>query len=541
MEKSPSHYLHWSIALLKPYRLPLMIFLLLELVGIFFSLSFVYWSKKAVDYAIHGTRLQVEQALIWTGGSILLGIMVQLISNRTNEKMRASMLIKLQNGIMHRQLLSTWQVIKKWHTGDIQVRIQSDCNEIVQMVGYTFWNSMLTCIKLLASFTFLWLLDPKLAVLILAISPLVALSKLYFRRYRKLTQELKQADSEFGHVVQENLRFRMSIKALGLHQIRWQKLDAAQNNTYRLKLRLLNFSTLSQGIMKSTVNAGFLFTFVWGVLQLQAHLISFGTLTAFLQLVSRIQGPVLQLLGFVPAFIRFRTSVERLQVLAIEEIEEIDHAEVISAPTSLLLQNISFKYDEIPVLNAFNAMFKKNEPTALIGPSGRGKTTLIRILLALLKTTAGSVHIVTEEKQIPLAARHRINFGYVPQGDKLFSGTIRENLLSSTKQYNEKQYKSALETACANFVYELPLGLDTIIGESGYGLSEGQAQRIAIARAVLCDRSCYLFDEITSALDQATAEKLMENLIQFGKNKILIFVTHDLNLTERCTQRIFIS
>lgn len=541
MKKSARHYLYWSIAILKPYRIELIIFLLLELGGIFFSLSFVYWSKKAVDYAIHGGPTTVEHALIFTGISILLGIIAQLISNWTNEKMRASMLIELQNGIMHRQLLATWQVIKRWHTGDIQVRIHSDCNEIVQMIGYSVWNFMLTSIKLLASFAFLWFLDPKLAILILAISPLVALSKLYFRRYRKLTQELKQADSEFGHVIQENLRFRMSIKALGLHPLRWKKLETVQDTIYHLKLKLLKFSTFSQTIMKTTVNAGFLFTFFWGVLQLQAHLISFGTLTAYLQLVGRIQGPVLQLIGFAPAFIRFRTAVERLQELEKEEVEKIDRFVIIPHPQSLVLENISFNYDDIKILSSFNAIFRKDEPTALIGPSGRGKTTVIRIILSLLKINSGIAYILTKDEKIKLSPEHRINFGYVPQGDKLFSGTIRENLHSSNKHFTEQDIKYALDTACAGFVYELPLGLETIIGESGYGLSEGQAQRIAIARAVLRDCSFYLFDEITSALDQQTAEILMDRLIQFGKDKILIFVTHDLNLTERCTQRIFIS
>src|SRR5690606_10678307 len=195
--------------------------------------------------------------------------------------------------LINTQMLSTWKFIKKWHSGDIQLRINADSNEVVQMIGNTFIVFILTFVRLLASFFVLWSMDPMLAFIILAISPLLVFSKLYFKRLRSLNANLKKMESYFSQVVQENLRFRMSIRALGMQSTRWNKVVESQKDIYDLRSNLLNFSILSQGILKASVNFGFLLTFVWGIYKLLENEISFGMMTAFLQLVGRIQSPVL--------------------------------------------------------------------------------------------------------------------------------------------------------------------------------------------------------------------------------------------------------
>ncbi|WP_087093696.1 ABC transporter ATP-binding protein [Elizabethkingia anophelis] len=540
MNTNLSYQLKWAWLLTKNSRGELLLYFILELAAIAFSLLFVFWSKKAVDFAVSSSTSDLQKALILSVCSVLIALFMRSYSGWLNEKTRMKMMISLQNSLVKSQMLSTWKVGKHWHTGDIQVRINNDCQEIVQMVGFSSISFVLTTIRLLASFGFLWLMDPMLAILIVAISPLFLFSKIYFKKLRKLNKDLKTAESKFGNVVQENLRFRMSIRALGVQYARWQKVENSQNDIFKLKLGLLNFSTVSQGIMKLTINAGFLLTFGWGVYRLHANEISFGTMTAFLQLVGRIQAPILLMMGFVPLFIRFRTAVDRVQELENVEVEADIEQEYITEPHNIEINQLSFRYDDKLVIKDLSAKFIKGQPVAVIGSSGKGKTTLIRLLLALVKPDKGEIYINTPTEHLVLSNKYRINIAYVPQGDKLFSGSIKENLQLGEHEVSESKLREVLYLACAEFVYDLPDGLDTIVGESGYGLSEGQAQRIAVARALMRECNIWLFDEVTSALDPDTGEKLIQRLLEAGKNKILVFVTHDMKLAGKCEQTIYI-
>ncbi|MDV2460225.1 ABC transporter [Elizabethkingia anophelis] len=540
MNTNLSYQLKWAWLLTKNSRGELLLYFILELAAIAFSLLFVFWSKKAVDFAVSSSTSDLQKALILSVCSVLIALFMRSYSGWLNEKTRMKMMISLQNSLVKSQMLSTWKVGKHWHTGDIQVRINNDCQEIVQMVGFSSISFVLTTIRLLASFGFLWLMDPMLAILIVAISPLFLFSKIYFKKLRKLNKDLKTAESKFGNVVQENLRFRMSIRALGVQYARWQKVENSQNDIFKLKLGLLNFSTVSQGIMKLIINAGFLLTFGWGVYRLHANEISFGTMTAFLQLVGRIQAPILLMMGFVPLFIRFRTAVDRVQELEQVEVEQEIEQEYITEPQNIEINQLSFRYDDKLVIKDLSAKFITGQPVAIIGSSGKGKTTLIRLLLALIKPDKGEIFINTSTEHLVLSNKYRINIAYVPQGDKLFSGSIKENLQLGEQEVSDSKLREVLYLACAEFVYDLPDGLDTIVGESGYGLSEGQAQRIAVARALMRECNIWLFDEVTSALDPDTGEKLIQRLLEAGKNKILVFVTHDMKLAGKCEQTIYI-
>ncbi|SEG73286.1 ATP-binding cassette domain-containing protein [Sphingobacterium lactis] len=529
----------WAWGQAKPFKWSLLIYFLLELVAIGCSLLFVIWSKHAIDYAISPEKGNFNQALFFTVFYIVLGLILRTLASWINDRTKSKMLIHLQNVLIKNQMLSTWKVVKQWHTGDVLIRVNNDASDIVQMISSTFIGLLLTIIRLVASFILLWSMDPMLAFLILAISPLFLFSKLYYKQLRKINRSLKNAESNLGKTVQENLRFRVSLRALGLQGFRWQKIENNQTEIYNLKMNLLNFSTVSQGTLKLLVNAGFLLTFVWSVYKLQSNEISFGMMTAFLQLVGRIQTPLLAMLGFVPVFIRYRTSVERLQELIDTEIEQEEEPEVIPAPQELVIRDLSFKYEDSDVIEDFNLKVRVGEPTAIIGSSGKGKTTLIRLLLALIKPDKGTIHIKNSQGTIAINPKHRVNIAYVPQGDKLFSGTVRENIITDSKELTDKKLTEVLYLSCAEFVHDLPQGLDTVIGESGFGLSEGQAQRIALARALMKDSSIWLFDEVTSALDQQTSEKLITRLLSKANDKLVIFVTHDLKLADRCSQSVY--
>ena len=523
----------------KPYRKALWIYLLLELAAVALGLLFVWWSKKAIDYAMMHKAAEAQQAILFFVLAAIAGLVCTRYSAWINQRMQTQMLIRLQNQVIRAQMDARWEVAQHWHTGDMMVRINSDCQEVVQVIGYTSISTLVTLIRLLGAAGLLYWMDPILSVLILAVSPLILLSKTYFIRMRKLNQAVKKAESALGRVVQENLRFRLSIRALSLDTPRWQKVEDSQRRTYTIKMALLKFATRSRFIMKAAVQTGFMVAFIWGVYRLQADEITFGTLSAFLQLVSRIQGPVIALMGAVPLFVRFRTSMDRLHEILLEDQEVLPTAERLPGVEQLSLRGVSFGYGNHLVIHRLNAQFEKGKPTAIVGPSGKGKTTLIRLLLALFEPTQGEITLTTGGECRPLSARHRANFAYVPQGDQLFSSTIRENLQVNGMQVSDDKLHEALATACATFVYDLPQGLDTELGESGFGLSEGQAQRIAIARALLRGAHIWLFDEVTSALDPDTAAELTQRLLAAGRQHILIFVTHDMRLAAACDRQLY--
>lgn len=533
-------HLRWAWSISQGYRSKLFLYFILELICIGLSLVFVYLSKKAVDAATTPDGLPLKWLLIGIVGSIALNVGIKGYSGRLMERIKLMLTLQLQRTMLDAQMLSVWKLIKNWHTGDIQIRIQTDCEEVANTIANNVLSFGLTIIQLLASVGFLWYMDPMLALMILAISPLFVFSKIYFRKMRKLSKEVKEEESNFSKVLQENLRFRLLIRAMGIFPKRRAKLTESQQQLFLLKMRQINFSTYTQGAMKVAMNAGYLVAFIWGIYRLQAGLISFGTMTAFLQLVARIQSPILALISYIPGFVRFRVSADRLLELQAGEIEPQVTPQQLRATKELRITDLSFRYEDKWVLQQLNLSLKAGEPTAIVGPSGKGKTTLIRLLLSLLKAEKGQITLIDQQGERLLTASHRINFAYIPQGNSLFSGTIRENLMLHAKENGPLDIDKALRLACAEFVFDFPEGVDTLVGESGMGLSEGQAQRIAIARALLHDGDIWLFDEVTSALDRTTADTLTERLLAYGKHKLCLFVTHDLHLAEKCQQRIYL-
>jgi len=538
MSYSTSDQLAWVWLVTKGYHIKIGLYILMETVSVALVLCFVYWSKQAVDIATGITSGALAKTLIFITGSIVLAIMADLMASWMVESVKVRLTIRLQDSLIYSQMMSAWTMTKRWHTGDLLVRMNADCPEVVQMLAYTFPSFCVTCVKLLASLGFLWVMDPMLAGMMLAITPLFLFAKVYYKRMRRLSKSVKQAESHLGAVMQENLKHRLLIRALQSTTGRWGKLLDCQDLVLRLKVNQLKFSVFTQGILKLTFNAGYLLAFFWGVYRLQLGQISYGTMTAFLQLVGRIQMPAIAMVAFLPAAIRCRTATDRLMELGEGEKEAEGEAITPGTPLSLRLNNLSFCYEGRKIIGHMSAVFQSGAPAAIVGATGKGKTTLIRLMLALIKPDKGTLSLESGGKSYGVSVHTRGNFAYVPQGNTLFTGTVRENLLLAGPGVSEGRLREVLDIACAGFVYSLPQGIDTLVGESGHGLSEGQAQRIAIARALLRGGSIWLFDEATSALDVHTANQLISNLLQAGQDKILIFVTHDPHLMEACSQVI---
>ena len=312
-----------------------------------------------------------------------------------------------------------------------------------------------------------------------------------------------------------------------------------------LRTRLMErtrFSILSRICVSAAFAGGYLAAFLWGVCGLSAGTISFGTMAAFLQLVGKIQQPVWDMARLVPSVVEGRTSVRRLRELETLAAEEDGDGIRFKEIPDVVVNNITFTYakGDTPVFSGFSCRFPAGSRTAVVGETGRGKTTLLRLLLAFDEPQSGSIKLCPPQggEEVTVSSRTRCNFTYVPQGNTLFSGTVRDNLRMGNPQTTSEEMRRALHAAAADFVFALPQGLDTFIGEQGSGLSEGQAQRIAIARALLRNRPILLLDEATSALDEDTERQLMENLEREYAGRTVIFITHHAAVAARCGQSI---
>jgi ATP-binding cassette subfamily B protein len=522
-----SRHYKWFLTISEGFRLRMFMFFALEILTIIFTLSFIFYSKKTIDIAlnvIHGD-LQFNLAIVII--CALIGVLAKSLSQWINQKTQINMTLDFQYSVLKTQMLSVWKVIKRWDTGDLLVRINSDCTEVVQMISQTWITFIITLLRILMSFIFLYSMDSMLAIIILCVTPLFLLTKIYFKKMRALNAKVKKSESEVGAAMQENLRYRTVLRALGVLNNRLIFLKNIQKNFANLRLEYLNFTLVSQTMMRFAISIGYLVAFSWGIYRLKNSEITFGTMTAFLQLVNQIQSPILALAGFFPAFVRYKVSSDRVKELLDVELDHFKSGVFIKNVNKIIFNDVSFKYEDDQIINKLSTTFKKGEITAILGASGKGKTTLIRLLLGLLKPNNGRIFITNETDNYELDTMHVENFSYVPQGNTLLSGTIRSNITLGIDGITDEKLKEILYISCAEFVFDLPDGIDTLVGESGLGLSEGQAQRIAIARAILRDRDIWLFDEATSAIDQETTKIFLERIKYLIKDKIVIFVTHD--------------
>ena len=313
-------------------------------------------------------------------------------------------------------------------------------------------------------------------------------------------------------------------------------MDSIQGELYGNEIRRTRFSVVSRIFISLAFQAGHAVAFLWGVWGISTGKVTYGMMTAFLQLVGQIQRPLADMSGQIPSLIHASASIDRLMELEALPAEEPAEPHLLHGNVGVKLENVSFAYPDNPsdVLHDFSYEFKPGSRTAIVGPTGIGKSTMIRLLLALLKPREGKISLYDSSSEVPVSSATRINLVYVPQGNSLFSGTVRDNLLMGNSEATQQQLENALRTAAADFVFSLPSGLDTQCFEAGAGLSEGQAQRIAIARALLRPGSVLLLDEFSSALDAETETLLLERLTKELHGHTMVFITHRDKIIDYC-------
>lgn len=513
------------------------------LLDVVVSLASVWAVQHAIDVASHVRPGSIFWAVALMGGLILCDFALNISAVWIRNLLGIKAQNRMQQRMLDRMLRSEWHGRERLHSGDVLNRLEFDVSNVVTFLTETIPSTLSTLALFVGAFCYLCSMDWRLALLIVFMIPLfVLVSKVYVRQMRKLTRQVRDSDSKVQSVLQETIQHRMLIKTLESDATMVSRLENTQRELRHKVVRRTAFSVFSNLVLNFGFALGYLVAFAWAALRMSRHTLTFGGMTAFLQLVNKIQSPARQLTKLVPAFVSVFTAAERLMELEEDPLEEQGDPILLPPPCGLRLNNVSYAYDAADgnVIEQLSFDFTPGSCTAVLGETGAGKTTLVRLLLALLHPQQGSIEIYDRQgRRMALSPLMRANFVYVPQGNTLMSGTIRDNLRLGRLSATDEEMHEALHQSCADFVFDLPDGLDTYCTEQGGGLSEGQAQRIAIARALLRNRSIMLFDEATSALDPETERKLLQNILT-RHDKTVIFITHRTAVIDYCDQTLTI-
>ena len=514
---------------------------LIGIMSVTLDFAFIYATKWTIDIATNRAEGSLRVAAYTLAGIMLSKILLGFARKWVGALLGVRSQNILQKRLFTHLLRSEWNGQEDRHSGDTLNRIERDVRDLTSCITETVPAMLEVSYRFVGAFFYLFHMDARLACLIVCIVPcFLILSKVYVRKMRAITRDIRSTESRVQSILQESIQHRAILKTLERVGTMIEKLEQTQRELRRHVRHRAVFSSSSSTLLSIGFGTGYLVTFLWGVNSLQEESITYGMMISFIQLVGQIQGPFRDMTRFIPVLISTLTASERLMELEDHPLE--DDANPITFPdgAGVRLKDVSFYYKEggRAILSHFSCDFPKGTTTAILGETGAGKTTLIRLILALLKPTEGQVEMYDEARTEKASPRTRCNLVYVPQGNTLFSGTIRDNLLLGNPDATEQEMREVLETACAGFVMNRPDGLDTVCGELGAGLSEGQAQRIAIARALLRKGSVLLLDEATSALDMQTEQQLLRNLSNREAGQTIICVTHRPAVIEYCSQVI---
>ncbi len=526
----------WVNKLSQGYRTEITLNIVLGIVSVGLSLLFILLCKSLIDNAVEG----FDKSILIPASQIAAVLVIQQICNffrgRIESASSTKMMNTLREKLFYRVMLSRWSGREKFHTGDITTRLEGDVRKVCESLCSTFPVMVITAVEFFFSFLFMLSMDSRLAWLLFAIMPIaLLLSKRYMLRMRSLTHSIREVDSSVQAHIQEQVQHRTVINSMGSTSGSFASLRVLSGELFTNTMKRTNYTLYSRAVIRLGFSAGYLTAFLWGVEGISSGAISFGVMTAFLQLVAKVQAPIVEISSYISTIAQTTTSIDRLGELDDLEIEEQGEAKVLSGGVGVQFRGVSFGYGERDILSNFGCDFKANTLHVVVGETGSGKSTMLRLMLGFLTPQNGSVELYSNEENVICSPLTRANFVYVPQGNTLISGTIRENILLGDPLATDDDIKAVLHTAVADFVYRLPDGLDTICGERGAGLSEGEAQRIAIARGLLRKGGVMLLDEPTSALDSATETLLLERLMEYAKNRTMIMVTHRERTSEICS------
>ena len=467
-------------------------------------------------------RHQTVALIVLVAAQVGLHMLVNTLTVRT----RARIEMKLKSDTLGAIFDKKWRATTAFHSGDILTRMTADVNVITDGIVAFIPQVAALIVRLIACIWVLLWLDPRIMWVVLAVGCAFLAVSQVARKYFKLThKDVQRTDGEVRSFVQENLENTAAVKAFGAGSSMLRRLNVLQQINFRMRLKKNVISNLANAAFRLAFSCSYYLVLAWCAFGLTAGSITVGTMTAFLQIINQIRAPFHSAGGLLPQVYSAMASAERL--LELHDLPD-EAGQVGDLPRdwrSIRFEDVSFAYDhDHPVLTNFNGVLNKGQFVAVVGHSGIGKSTVIKLLLCLLDPDGGRITLETADGETDWDIGTRPLFAYVPQGNLILSGTIRENICFGRRELSEEELRFAAQTAdILSLIDELPDGFDTVIGERGLGLSEGQVQRIAIARAVACGAPILLLDEATSALDEATETRVLENLRALdGKSAFVI-------------------
>ena len=508
-----------------------------------FSVFFALGSRAVIDSAVSGNREQFLGACL-KQAAIIAGILVCMaVLRHLRERLRADLEMDWKQRLLHGLLHGEYAQVKQYHSGELLNRLNNDVTKVNDGILSVVPGCAAMVTRLVAAVAVLGTLDLRFTLVIAAAGALVILATgLMRRKLKDLNKQVSDHDGKVSGFLQEIMEKLLMVQAMDVSlevEHRATGLMAARYDVQRKRKNIALLSNTCVSLMYQ--GAGFL-ALVWCAGRMLQGQMSFGSLTAVVQLVNQIQMPFVNLSGVVPQYLAAVAAAERLQELdAIQgepELTVVDTMELYRRMDALCVNQVTFAYDRDQVLKEADFVLPKGAFAVVSGPSGIGKSTLLKLILGVFRQESGTLCLQCGKEKVPLDRSTRRMFAYVPQGNLLLSGTLRENLTIVKPDATEEELEQAIHvSAMDEFLPQLPQGLDTVLGESGSGLSEGQAQRLAIARAILGGAPILLLDECTSALDEVTEHTVLQRIRELP-HRTTIAVTHRPAATQLCDWRL---
>ena len=537
-------YARWFIDNSRGIRLNILVRIMAGLLQTVLALCVVWLSKRLIDdVAMRGTMSEMAVQALLIAAAVVAGVSIrqlnQYLANKAFIKKVAELRLAIFSQLFNRRLFEANDI----HSGDVTSRRAKDIDAVSETLAVQLPQVVVMTIQLVGAFLLMRWFDSRLAWALILITPLaIIIGKYISHRLKRITLSIREDESRIMARIQESVELNVVLRALQGERWMQDRVEELQDRQTANYIRRSRFMVFSRFALGCTFGLGYMLAFVWGAYGLRTGAITFGVMTSFLQLVGQIQQPILSLLGAFPSIIYSTASIDRLKEMEHGEEKQPCDGEDITTRTLLgiRMDNVTFRYakGDREVMSNFSHDFRPGTKTAILGTTGAGKTTLFRLILNFIQPDSGEVTFYGNGFSHAADKSMRKNVVFVPQGNTLISGTIRNNLLMAKPDASDEELHTALHTSCADFVFDLPQGIDTVLSEHGGGLSEGQAQRIAIARGLLRPGAVFLLDEISSALDEDTERELFSRLFAARPSTTILLITHRKKVAALCDERL---
>lgn len=492
------------------------------------SLAFVWVCKSLIDAVTTDAGEPLTWYIVAMAGCMLMQTILSAVETRVTSHADILLKNRLRHKLFSGLMESRWDGKESFHTGDSLNRVMEDVRVAGESITKSVPAVIISAVQFVAAFIFLFAMNRDLAWVIPGLMlAMLLISRSYIRKMREMNRDIRTTESSMQSLMQESLQHRVVIHTLEKTPYITDSLADQQEDLRGQVMDKTDYSIFARSMVQIGFAAGYAAAFLWGVFGIRNGTATFGMMTAFLQLVGQIQRPIMNLSRQLPSLINSLTSAERLTEVSSLPAEQKGDSIDLGPSVGVRFHDVSYTYPDVasPVFAGLSHDFRPGTATAVVGETGAGKSTMMRLMLALLTPDKGKVTLYSGQ-EVPASPQTRCNIVYVPQGNTLMSGSIRDNLLLGDPSASDEELWNVLHLAAADFVSELPEGLDTMCGEKGAGLSEGQAQRVCIARSLLRKGAVLLLDEPTASLDPQTEETLLRRLSDSAAGRTLILVTH---------------